>query len=90
MKRRTGREGYKNKEMKQLRNKMVVDLVLTLSVITLHINVLNQHYPIQLSEMIEIFYVYAVWYSSPQFHVSAERLNVSNAIEKLNFKFYSV
>lgn len=64
---RTEREGYKNKEMKQLRNKMVVDLVLTLAVITLHINVLNQHYPIQLSEVIEIFYVYALWYSSPQF-----------------------
>lgn len=30
MKRRTGREGDKNKEMKQLRNNMVVDLVLTL------------------------------------------------------------
>ena len=30
---------------------MVVDLILTVSVITLNVNVLNKHYPIKLFEM---------------------------------------
>lgn len=69
---------------------MLVGLILTILVIILNVNVLNQHYPIKLSEMMEIFYVCAVQCSSYQLHVSTEHLNVPNAVQELKFKFYSV
>lgn len=43
---------------------MMVDLILTILVITLNVNVLNQHYPIKLSEVIEIFLVCTIQGSS--------------------------
>lgn len=68
----------------------MLDLILTMSVIALNVNVLNEHYPIKLSKVMEIFSVCAIQDISHQLHVSTEHLNVPSATEDLHFKFYSM
>lgn len=64
---------------------MVVDLILTISVITLNVKPALSNKAFR-----NVFCVSAVQCSSHQLHVSTEYLNVPGAIEKLSFKFYSV
>lgn len=50
-------------------------------------NGLIQYYPIELSVMVEIFCVFAVWCGWHLSHVIIEHLNLSSVTEELNFNF---